>query len=359
MRESAHIFLGANSGEGFYSLYDQLLGGAFYDLLILKGGPGCGKSSFMRRIAERLHGAGLTADYIHCSGDPASLDGVIFPEIHTALVDGTAPHVIEPEYAVAVERYVDLTRFYDVSAVKQEAAGEIIALSDTYREAYRNAYHVLRAAAAIESERRAILRHTVNRARLDHRIDGIIRRELHAKGKPAGSVSRAFLGGMTCEGYVFREDTVHALCRKVYELEDDSGIAGESLQRLCDAAVGAGYRVLACPDPDRPKELQHLLIPDASLAFITANGRRKSAEKPYRRIRIDAMAQANIPRADRSQLRLIRRIEQSLTDEGTEMLRRAKSAHDALESVYNPYVDFDGVYALADAEAERLLSYRE
>ena len=92
MTKTAHIFLGANSARGFYSLYDQLLSGRFDDLLILKGGPGCGKSSFMRRVAEELCAAGHTPVYVHCSGDPDSLDGVIFPLLRTALVDGTAPH---------------------------------------------------------------------------------------------------------------------------------------------------------------------------------------------------------------------------------------------------------------------------
>ena len=39
-----YFFLGANSEEGFFSLYDQLLGGRLDDLMILKGGPGCGLS---------------------------------------------------------------------------------------------------------------------------------------------------------------------------------------------------------------------------------------------------------------------------------------------------------------------------
>ena len=45
-----YFFLGANSGEGFYSLYDQMLNGRFDDLLILKGGPGCGKSTFLKTL---------------------------------------------------------------------------------------------------------------------------------------------------------------------------------------------------------------------------------------------------------------------------------------------------------------------
>lgn len=54
MKAPAHVFLGANSGEGFYSLYGQLTGTRLADLLILKAGPGGGKSSFMRAVADRL-----------------------------------------------------------------------------------------------------------------------------------------------------------------------------------------------------------------------------------------------------------------------------------------------------------------
>ena len=87
-------FLGANSPTGFYSLYDQLLppeqARAIY---ILKGGPGCGKSTLMRRVAAQAGEAGLAVERILCSGDPGSLDAVVIPELGVALVDGTAPHV--------------------------------------------------------------------------------------------------------------------------------------------------------------------------------------------------------------------------------------------------------------------------
>lgn len=90
-------FLGANSPTGFYSLYDQLLppeqARAIY---ILKGGPGCGKSTLMRRVAAQAGEAGLAVERILCSGDPGSLDAVVIPELGVALVDGTAPHGAVP-----------------------------------------------------------------------------------------------------------------------------------------------------------------------------------------------------------------------------------------------------------------------
>ena len=91
-----HFFLGANSEEGFSSLYEQLLGGRFDDFLILKGGAGSGKSTFMRRVGAAVERTGERVVYINCSGDPDSLDGAIFLDRRAAIVDGTAPHGTAP-----------------------------------------------------------------------------------------------------------------------------------------------------------------------------------------------------------------------------------------------------------------------
>jgi len=86
------FFLGANAASGFVSHFEELYdpeGG--WKCYIIKGGPGTGKSSMMRRIVERT--PGLEHEMIHCSSDPESLDGVIFPEKKICIADGTAPHV--------------------------------------------------------------------------------------------------------------------------------------------------------------------------------------------------------------------------------------------------------------------------
>jgi len=355
MKEPAHIFLGANSGEGFFSLYDQLLGVRLDDLLILKGGPGCGKSSFMRAVAGELSAAGLETIHVHCSGDPDSLDGAIFPALRAALVDGTAPHALEPVYPVAHERCVDLTRFYDVGAVKA-ARGAIVAQADAYRAAYRDAYHALRARAALDAERRAAVHAAMDFDRLRRRADGIARRELRGGTGRPGREDRAFLGGVTHRGDLCRFDTADALCPRVYELSDSYGLAAAALETLRAAALSAGCDVLACPDPDRPQTLQHLLIPARGLAFLTSNARIPYPGEPYRRLRLDASALAGLSRAERSKLRFTARLERALRDEAVDALRRAKAAHDALEAVCNPHVDFGGVYALAAEEARRLLA---
>ena len=354
---SAHIFLGANGGDGFSSLYGQLTGGRFDDLIILKGGPGSGKSSFMRAAAAELSAAGRDPIYVNCSGDPASLDGVLFAAHRVGFVDGTPPHALEPTYAAAHERTVDLTRFCDTAAAKA-ARLEIVAHTDAYRAAYADAYRILRALRAVEDEQRAAVRAAVDAERLLRRVDAIARRELKGAGGRRGRVDRAFLGGTTHLGELCRYDTADALCPRVYELADSWGLAAPALERVCAAAADAGCGVLACPDPERPQELRHVLIPARGLAFVTSTARLPYPGQPYRRLRFDAAAQRALPRAERARLRLLGRMERLLRGQAVDALRRAKREHDALEAVYNPFIDFDGVCALAKEEARRILSAR-
>ena len=71
-------FLGANSRSGFYSLYDSFPPGENTFLHIIKGGPGNGKSRFMRRIGAAAESRGLDVEYVLCSGDP-DLPGATAP----------------------------------------------------------------------------------------------------------------------------------------------------------------------------------------------------------------------------------------------------------------------------------------
>ena len=389
-----YFFLGANSEEGFFSHYDQLLGGRLDDLMILKGGPGCGKSTFMRRVGAAMERAGERIVYINCSGDPDSLDGAIFLDRNAAIVDGTSPHVLEPTYAVASERYVDLTRFYDVDAAKARRAeivalsdeyrahyrsayrilramgeverfydvevakarrAEIIALSDEYRAHYRSAYRILRAMGEVESERRVAMHAQMDFSKLRRRTDGILARELHGDGTGSGRVDRVFLGGVTHRGKICRFDTVEALCPRIYAIIDSAGLGNEMLETVVQAAQAKHFDIIACPNPDRPRELHHVLIPEKGLAFITTNARNPYDGKPYRRLRLDAMAEEKLTRAQKAKLRFTRRVEASLLDEAVGALSDAKKAHDALENAYHPCVDFEGVTALAEREINRLL----
>ncbi len=88
-----NFYLGANSRDGFQSLYGGYTEPEdYYDIMVLKGGPGVGKSTFMKYIGSQAEAAGEDVEYIWCSGDPDSLDAVRLPRVGILAVDGTSPH---------------------------------------------------------------------------------------------------------------------------------------------------------------------------------------------------------------------------------------------------------------------------
>ena len=261
-------------------------------------------------------------------------------------------HVIEPKYPAAVDRYVDLGRFYDLTAAKA-AAEEVKVHTHAYQAAYVRAYHHLKAARQVELDAVAAVRKTFDREKAARRTAGILSRELRRRGNEAGRTTRRFLGSITHRGYIWRFDSVDALCPKVYELADSWELAGEMLSRLHQAAVENRCDTIVCCAPEEPGRIEHLLIPSLGLAFVTSRPGMEYGQKPFRRVRLDAMAEPE----GKARLRFQTRMAALLREEGVAALQDAKANHDKLEAVYNPYVDFDGVRTLAALEAGRLLSW--
>ena len=85
-------FLGANTADGFTMRFDQLHPGErVRKCVILKGGAGCGKSTFMKCLRKTAAELGADTESYPCSSDPSSLDGLFLPGPGLAFVDGTAP----------------------------------------------------------------------------------------------------------------------------------------------------------------------------------------------------------------------------------------------------------------------------
>ena len=352
MANATHFFLGANSGGGFQNLFDRFCKAEdHYDLLILKGGPGCGKSTMMRKVGEAMEELGEQVEYLHCSGDPDSLDGVHIPRIRTAVVDGTAPHSIEARYPAAVERYVDLGKFYDVAAAKH-AREQIVHFTDACSDAYRNVYHILAAARKLEEGLETMTTKTLDYERLFRRTDGIIARELRGRGS-GGADRYRFLGSLTCKGAITYYDSVENLCPRIYTLLDSTGTAAIMLSRICSAVHARRYSAILCPDPEHMERLQHLMIPELGLAFVSVKEGDDYPLEAHRRIHLDEM----LSFGEKGKLRLMRKMIKTLRQEGIDLLRQAKAEHDALEAIYQSGVDFSGINELTKQEIERITGY--
>lgn len=351
----SEYFLGANTGDGFYSLYDGFGRGEDDFLHVIKGGPGTGKSGYMRRIGALAEAEGLDVEYILCSGDPDSLDGVYLPELGLGWADGTAPHVMDPAFFGASGDYENLGAFCDTAATRAHRK-EIEALTRLYRGFYDRAYACLRAAEAAAPERRAGLVTDVERARAAVRARAAAERELPRRRGDAhpGRVTRRFLSAFTCRGMVFLSGTLAALCRRVYALDDRYGLAEPFLETLLSEARARGVDAVLCPDPLEPERPQAVLLPALSLGFLALRDDLPAPENACRHLRLDALVPAERVRAQRKAVREEARIRRALLAQAQDALQSAKALHDRLEALYNPHVDFAAVRFRADETFRRL-----
>jgi len=133
-----HYFAGGNTAKGFHHFFDSNLA-SLNRLWILKGGPGTGKSTLMKQIGHAWLEKGYDIEWIHCSADPDSLDGMIIPSLQIGLVDGTAPHIVEPTAPGAKEDYVNLGQAWDrkrLEAHIEEVEKYNVQIDECYQEAY-------------------------------------------------------------------------------------------------------------------------------------------------------------------------------------------------------------------------------
>ncbi len=92
--KAKRVFPGGNTSKGFFSYYDYLIEKDANRIFVIKGGPGVGKSSMMKKIGKEMIDRGYDVEFHHCSSDNNSIDGIVIPKLKVAMVDGTAPHLI-------------------------------------------------------------------------------------------------------------------------------------------------------------------------------------------------------------------------------------------------------------------------
>jgi hypothetical protein len=307
----------------------------------------------MRQVARRLQERAGDTEHILCASDPDSLDAVVFPKLRLAIADGTPPHVLEPAYIGAVERYLPLCNFTDFTGIERDRE-EIIRLNDLMRDCHAQAYTCLTAVRALRDSARNLLADAGAEEKAARRAEGVIAREIRRRDG-AGSLRVRFLNAYTPRGALCLYDSAESLCPRLYDIQDSAGLAHPMLNAIQDAALCANHDVIACRDPLRPeRELLHVLIPSLGLGFVTSNADCAYAGTPYRRVRLDAYLPDAQRRAHRGRLRFLGQTERALTAETVQCLAQAKGYHDELEALYRPYVDMDAVLQAAETFAAAL-----
>lgn len=141
-----HSFLGSNTPLGFVGFFAEMMKDS--KAIILKGGPGTGKSSLMKKVGAKAEEQNLPVEYCHCSSDPDSLDGVYIPSKNYVILDGTSPHALDAPLPVINEIVVNLADNADISSlIKHEQ--EIRAMIKIKKQNFAFAYNYLKAAGNV------------------------------------------------------------------------------------------------------------------------------------------------------------------------------------------------------------------
>ena len=344
------FFLGACTAKGFVSCYDTLFS-EVSTLNIIKGGSGCGKSTFMRRISRAVQERGLEVSHILCSSDPDSLDGLLIPELGLAYVDGTPPHVLEPSLCGGSMNYINFGIFYDRKAMAGNEE-EIFCI----RKQNQAQYPLVTACLAAADRVAEIFRLSASECCYTEELSAIgecISLSVLRPIGDTGKLHRRFLHALTPRGLYFCRKTPATLCPRVYVLKDNYFLAPTVLEVLQKKALACGQSVIACYSPLLPEGApSHLLLPDAGVALISESREMPYTEPCFCRIDLDTTLPPSLRRELESYVRLLG----TLTDRAICHLREAKRLHDRMEQLCSPFVDFAAADHLTEQTLKELFS---
>ena len=134
-------FLGNNTAYGFMGNYESELQDK-KKVILLKGGPGTGKSTILKNVAKEAVTRGYDYELWFCSGDPKSLDGVYIKGLNIAVVDATSPHATGADLPVVKDVIIDLATSLDESKLARHT-GEIKTLVNCKKHRFIRTYQHL------------------------------------------------------------------------------------------------------------------------------------------------------------------------------------------------------------------------
>jgi hypothetical protein len=358
--KARHMFPGGNTSLGFYSYYNYILPQREAEhIFCLKGGPGVGKSTFMKEIGSRMQDEGIDTEYMHCSSDPDSLDGVLFPKLHVALIDGTAPHVTDPQNPGAVDEIINLGECWNLVGIKAHRQ-QIIDINAEVKRQFRRAYGYISAAKNIMDDITETFGLTAGKAVDSVQARMISEKELlkEAAGRP-GKERKMFASAITPSGIVNYIDTLYGGEYKTYLMMSNMG-AGVSgiLTRIALEARERGFDTEQYYCPMEPeKRMEHLIIPGLKLAFLSENKYLSFDCRPDVIVDMTQYADPAFIGANEDALEFDAKEFDALMGEAVSTLRYAKEAHDEMEKYYIPNMDFSSEKKKREEILGRILVY--
>lgn len=159
-----HLFFGAATPSGAID-YIQDLTKSISNRYFIKGRPGSGKSTMLKKFAAAAEQKGFDVDVFHCGFDPNSLDMVLLPELSIAIFDSTAPHEYFPSRET--DEIVDMYERTIEAGTDEKYADELSEIIRRYSSAMKEATSYLLDAQNILNELDQLEMNSVSEERWD------------------------------------------------------------------------------------------------------------------------------------------------------------------------------------------------
>ncbi len=346
---STYVFPGSNTSLGFQSFYRQGLQGLDY-VFILKGSPGCGKSTLIRKIGCAMLERGYDVEFWQCSADNDSLDGVIIKGLSAAVIDGTAPHVVDPAYPGVVDEIINLGEHWSSQNLRRQKQ-TILQLNDEIQHAYAAAQEDLSTIGEITLTAYRRKENTVDKNKLKTKINQILD-ELFV---PTGAASRhLFASAVTPRGLVSLADALTRSYPRRYILNGPPGCGKEKLlQAVADTAVEKGIAADIYHSALIPEHIEAIVLPELGVAL--ADLFLCPRENQPGDVIIDFSDPDQEEVADGEILAFKQQLNDA-ADHAACKLNEAKLLHDKLESCYSQAMDYEAVDLTGKRLFNRLLT---
>lgn len=346
------FFAGSNSSEGFYSLFNQIIGADAKRVYLLKGGPGTGKNHFMKNIERSLAQQGYDRELFFCSSDPDSLDAISFPELGIALIDATAPHAQEPKWPGCRDEIINLGSFWSAEGLMKNRE-EIIQDGLMKQRRFVSAFRYFNAARCLEENIAA--RNSKQARNNDLELKKVYNLicESRANISELGKIRRLFASALTPEGYVSHITDLVEEYTNIYILRGFPGTGkSEELKKIVDLTQIMGLDIEVFLYPLDPKKLLHVLIPKLHLAILTETT-FESLEQ-LNAIRIQFGESDSQQELNSNDVFLFK----ELIDLGIDSLNEARLGHGKIEEIYGRQMDFEALESYGHAILAEINNYK-
>lgn len=355
--KARHMFPGGNTSKGFFSYYDNVLPQENAKrIFILKGGPGVGKSTFMRKIAEGMYEKGFIIEYMHCSSDPNSLDGVVFPELQVAMLDGTAPHTVDPKNPGAVDEIINLGQFWREEGITANRE-KILGINQEIGRYFARAYRYIQAAYSVYRDNEAIYYLAMDHGKANRIIANTVDKLFEGidVSEIVGKQRHLFASAITPLGLVNFLPSL-LTTEEVIAVDGNPGTGTERLlERVRAAAVERGIYTESYYCALNPQKLEHLVIPGLDVSFTTRNSSHDSEQKPTKEMNLNDFVDDAVLEKYHQEISFNQEEYNKLLERAIKTIQNAKRLHDDLESYYIPHMNFGEVQKCQETILARLL----